>query len=79
MPRGRRGDDPPRRVGDLTTGLFLVKLLQGAAPVAALQHTASAYQAVMRATKDLGEYELQTVAAQDEIANPELLFVPRAV
>lgn len=69
----------PRRVGDLTTGLFLVKLLQGAAPVAALQHTASAYQAVMRATKDLGEYELQTVAAQDEIANPELLFVPRAV
>ena len=47
--------------------------------MAALQHTASAYQAVMRATKDLGEYELQTVAAQDEIANPEFLFVPRAV
>ena len=42
--------------GDLTSGMFLVKLLQGSSPVAALEHTAAAYQAVMAATLDAGEY-----------------------
>ena len=70
-------DRPPVGTGDLTTGLFLVKLLQGADPRGAFEHTASAYQAVMQATLDLGEYELQTVAAQDEIATPTTTFESR--
>jgi len=65
---------PPVGVGDLTSGLFLVKLLQGATPLEALEHTAGAYHAVMQATFDAGEYELQLVAAQHEIAVPSNTF-----
>jgi len=68
-------DRPPVGVGDLTTGLLLAKLLQGASPQAALEHVAGAYAGVMHATKELGEYELQTVAAQDAIANPDVRLV----
>eukprot|EP00931_Biecheleriopsis_adriatica_P095919 TRINITY_DN69569_c0_g1_i1.p1 TRINITY_DN69569_c0_g1~~TRINITY_DN69569_c0_g1_i1.p1 ORF type:complete len:339 (+),score=76.17 TRINITY_DN69569_c0_g1_i1:59-1018(+) len=67
-------DRPPVGVGDLTSGVFLAKRLQGASWKEALEHTAGAYYAVMSATKDLGEYELQTVAAQDGIATPPQRF-----
>merc|ERR1712153_111672 len=72
-------DRPPVGTGDLTSGMFLVKLLQGSTPRDALEHTAGAYHAVMQATLDAGEYELQTVAAQDRIAAPEMKFVSTAM
>merc|ERR1711865_141814 len=72
-------DRPPVGTGDLTSGMFLVKLLQGSTPRDALEHTAGAYHAVMQATLDAGEYELQTVAAQDRIAAPEMKFVATAM
>jgi len=43
-------DRPPTGVGDLTTGLFLAKYLQGSTLEAAFKHTAAAYFEVMRAT-----------------------------
>lgn len=67
-------DRPPVGVGDLTSGVFLAKILQGASMQEALEHTAASYNAVMQATKALGEYELQTVAAQDALAQPSELF-----
>ena len=68
---------PPVGVGDLTTGLFLAGILQGKTPRAALEHTASAYFEVMKATSEADQYELQTVAAQDGIANPTRPFEAR--
>eukprot|EP00933_Yihiella_yeosuensis_P040977 TRINITY_DN35408_c0_g1_i1.p1 TRINITY_DN35408_c0_g1~~TRINITY_DN35408_c0_g1_i1.p1 ORF type:complete len:311 (-),score=55.03 TRINITY_DN35408_c0_g1_i1:71-1003(-) len=68
-------DRPPVGVGDLTSGIFLAKRLLGASWEQALQHTAGAYYAVMSATQALGEYELQSVAAQDGIANPSKEFI----
>ena len=60
----------PVGVGDLTTALFLAATLQGRTPREALEHTASAYMDVMRATSALDEYELQLIAAQDGLAEP---------
>lgn len=67
-------DRPPTGVGDLTTGLFLARRLQGHGLKAALEHTAAAYFEVMKATSQLGQYELQVVAAQDGIAAPTEKF-----
>jgi len=67
-------DRAPTGTGDLTSGLFLVKLLQGTSLAGALQHTAGAYHGVMQATSDAGEYELQLVVAQEEIAKPSVTF-----
>lgn len=61
-------DRPPVGVGDLTSGLFLARRLLGASWEDALASTAGAYQAVMSATSRLGAYELQLVAAQEEMA-----------
>jgi len=65
---------PPTGVGDLTTGIFLVKLLTGASLEEALKHTAGAYFGVMVTTSKFDEYELQLIDAQDEIANPTAQF-----
>eukprot|EP00929_Paragymnodinium_shiwhaense_P054469 TRINITY_DN27300_c0_g1_i1.p1 TRINITY_DN27300_c0_g1~~TRINITY_DN27300_c0_g1_i1.p1 ORF type:complete len:317 (+),score=84.01 TRINITY_DN27300_c0_g1_i1:48-998(+) len=67
-------DRPPVGVGDLTSGLFLAKRLLGSGLQEAFEGTAAAYYEVMQATHELGEYELQSVAAQDGIANPSKLF-----
>lgn len=67
-------DRPPTGVGDLTTGLLLAKHLQGYSLKDSLEHTAAAYFEVMKATSQLGQYELQTVAAQDGIATPTEKF-----
>eukprot|EP00325_Prymnesiales_sp_UTEX-LB-985_P023452 CAMPEP_0174735384 /NCGR_PEP_ID=MMETSP1094-20130205/64872_1 /TAXON_ID=156173 /ORGANISM="Chrysochromulina brevifilum, Strain UTEX LB 985" /LENGTH=302 /DNA_ID=CAMNT_0015938341 /DNA_START=69 /DNA_END=977 /DNA_ORIENTATION=+ len=70
---------PPVGVGDLTTALFTVGLLHGRSPREALEHTASAYFEVMRATSEADEYELQLVAAQDGLVQPRRSFVARAL
>ena len=63
------GTRQPVGVGDVTSGLLLVKLLQGAS----LRDAAAVYE-IMIATKTMQEYELQVVAAQDRIAKPEHYF-----
>lgn len=65
------GERQPVGVGDVTSGLLLVKLLQGASLVEALEYVTSAVYELMKTTKDMSEYELQLVAAQDRIAQPE--------
>ncbi|MDN7385831.1 pyridoxal kinase, partial [Escherichia coli] len=64
----------PVGVGDVTSGLLLVKLLQGATLQEALEHVTAAVYEIMVTTKAMQEYELQVVAAQDRIANPEHYF-----
>ena len=64
----------PVGVGDVTSGLLLVKLLQGATLREALEHVTAAVYEIMIATKEMQEYELQVVAAQDRIAQPEHYF-----
>ena len=68
------GTRHPVGVGDVTSGLLLVKLLQGASLRDALEHVTAAVYEIMVTTKAMGEYELQVVAAQDHIAKPEHCF-----
>ena len=68
------GARQPVGVGDVTSGLLLVKLLQGASLQQALEHVTAAVYEVMITTKEMHEYELQVVAAQDRIAKPEHYF-----
>ena len=58
----------------MTSGLLLVKLLQGASLRDALEHVTAAVYEIMVTTKEMGEYELQVVAAQDRIAKPVHCF-----
>ncbi|KOC90888.1 pyridoxal kinase PdxY [Winslowiella iniecta] len=64
----------PVGVGDLTSGLLLVNLLHGEPLQQALEHVTAAVYEVMIKTHEMGEYELQLVAAQDEIAKPRHHF-----
>lgn len=58
------GERQPVGVGDVTSGLLLVKLLQGATLREALEHVTAAVYDIMVVTKKMEEYELQLVAAQ---------------
>ncbi|WP_312830734.1 pyridoxal kinase PdxY [Pantoea eucrina] len=64
----------PVGVGDLTSGLLLVDLLHGKSLQQALEHVTAAVYEVMLKTHEMGEYELQLVAAQDAIAQPHQHF-----
>lgn len=64
----------PVGVGDLTSGLFLSRLLLGDEPVAAFEFTAAAVHEVMLETQACTSYELQLVRAQDRIAHPRVRF-----
>ncbi|AHB70592.1 pyridoxal kinase PdxY [Cronobacter malonaticus] len=68
------GARQPVGVGDVTSGLLLVKLLQGATLREALEHVTAAVYDIMVTTKRMEEYELQVVAAQEGIAQPEHYF-----
>jgi len=68
------GPRQPVGVGDLTSGLLLVNLLKGVAPEKALEHTTAAVYEVMLVTKEMEQYELQLVAAQDGIVQPRHHF-----
>lgn len=65
----------PVGVGDLTSGLLLVDLLHGKSLQDALEHVTAAVYEVMLKTHEMGEYELQLVAAQDAVAQPTQHFV----
>ncbi|MEY2344058.1 pyridoxal kinase PdxY [Proteus mirabilis] len=64
------GERQPVGVGDLTSGLMLVDLLKGVELKTALEHVAAAVYEVMLKTKEMNEYELQLVAAQDQMVHP---------
>ena len=64
----------PVGVGDLTTGLFLARLLLGDSWVAAFEYSAAAVHEVLLETQACGSYELELVRAQDRIVHPRLRF-----
>ncbi|HHR5859800.1 TPA: pyridoxal kinase PdxY [Providencia alcalifaciens] len=68
------GEKQPVGVGDLTSGLMLVNILKGGPLNKGLEHVTAAVYEVMLKTKEMGEYELQLVAAQDLMVNPQHKF-----
>lgn len=69
----------PVGVGDMTSGLFLTNILLGKSLVEALEHTTAAVYAVMLETLKQDEYELQLVAAQNEIEKPTQWFTAKKI
>lgn len=63
-------DVEPNGAGDLVSALFLGRLLQTGAPVAALEHMAAAVAAVFEHTRRADRRELALVQAQAELVNP---------
>jgi len=64
----------PVGVGDVTSAVFVARMMLGDSLRAAFEHTLAAVNAVVKATWDAGRYELELVAAQDEIAHPREWF-----
>lgn len=73
------GERQPVGVGDMTSGLFLTNILLGKSLVEALEHTTSAVYAVMLETLKQEAYELQLVAAQNEIEKPNQWFKAKRI
>src|SRR5690242_21309337 len=55
---------------ELTSAVFVARRLNGDSVRTALEHTAAAVHAVLKSTYEAGRYELELVAAQDDIARP---------
>ncbi|WP_417695526.1 pyridoxal kinase PdxY [Pseudomonas sp.] len=64
----------PVGVGDLTSGLFLARVVLGDSLVAALEFTAAAVHEVLLETQACASYELELVRAQDRITHPRVRF-----
>lgn len=64
----------PVGVGDLTSAVFVARTLLGDSIRAAFEHTLAAVNAVVKMTWQAGRYELELVAAQNEIAQPREWF-----
>jgi pyridoxine kinase len=64
----------PVGVGDLTSAVFVARRLLGDPIRVAFEHALAAVNAVVKATWQAGRYELELVAAQDEIAQPREWF-----
>jgi pyridoxine kinase len=69
----------PVGVGDLTSGLFLARVLLGDSLLAAFEFTAAAVHEVLLETQACASYELQLVRAQDRIAHPRVKFEATAI
>lgn len=63
--------------GDLTSGLFLARVLLGDSWVAAFEFTAAAVHEVLLETQACTSYELELVRAQDRIMHPRVRFEAR--
>ncbi|MGF1684689.1 pyridoxal kinase PdxY [Photobacterium makurazakiensis] len=72
-------DKQPVGVGDLISSLFTGQLLARNNPEAAFAHCNDACYAILKATSDRGEWELQTIAAQNEIVEPTINFTVTAL
>lgn len=64
----------PVGVGDLTSGLFLARVLLGDSLVAAFEFAAAAVHEVLLETQACASYELELIRAQDRIAHPRVRF-----
>ncbi|MGR5193437.1 pyridoxal kinase PdxY [Vibrio rotiferianus] len=64
----------PVGVGDLISAIFTAGLLKGWIPKQAFQHCHDACYGVLNATYQAGEWELQTIAAQQEFVEPSEHF-----
>lgn len=64
----------PVGVGDLTSGIFLSRLLLGSTLLDAFEFCAAAVHEVLLETQQRGSYELELIAAQDRIAYPRVRF-----
>ncbi|MDO6762140.1 pyridoxal kinase PdxY [Agarivorans sp. 1_MG-2023] len=60
----------PVGVGDLISALFTGGLLKGWPPIMALEYANNASYGVLQATQQSGEWELQTILAQDQFELP---------
>lgn len=60
----------PVGVGELTSATFVARRLNGDSLRTAFEHAVSAVHAVLKATYGAGRYELELIAAQDDIARP---------
>jgi len=69
----------PVGVGDVTSAVLVARLMLGDSLRRAFEHTLAAVNAVVKATWDAGRYELEIVAAQDQIARPREWFDAWAV
>ncbi|MGZ9899350.1 pyridoxal kinase PdxY [Shewanella gaetbuli] len=64
----------PVGVGDLISALFTGGLLKGMSALEAFEHATNASFGVLKLTHKMAQWELQTIAAQDELVNPTHLF-----
>ncbi|WP_321843334.1 pyridoxal kinase PdxY [Paraburkholderia bannensis] len=64
----------PVGVGDITSAIFVARLMLGDTLRRAFEHTLAAVNAVVKTTYDAGRYELEIIAAQDQIARPREWF-----
>ncbi|MDE1184560.1 pyridoxal kinase PdxY [Paraburkholderia sp.] len=64
----------PVGVGDLTSAVFVARTLQGDSLRPAFEHTLAAVNAVVKTTWQANRYELELVAAQNDIAQPREWF-----
>ncbi len=64
----------PHCAGDAVASLFLANFLKTRDPAAALERSAAAVYAVLKATEQAGARELLLIAAQDQIVDPQEVF-----
>lgn len=64
----------PVGVGDLISALFTAGLLKGWSAEQAFEHANNASYAVLKQTQQRDEWELQTIAAQEELVDPTERF-----
>lgn len=64
----------PVGVGDLTSGIFLSRLLLGDSVKDAFEFCAASIHEVLLETQKQASYELELIAAQDRIAHPRVKF-----
>ena len=64
----------PVGVGDLLSGLMLSNLLRGFDAVTAFERTNAAVDSVLKQTFETQSYELQLIASQEQIAEPDVIY-----
>ncbi|WP_076543179.1 pyridoxal kinase PdxY [Shewanella sp. UCD-KL21] len=64
----------PVGVGDLISALFTASLVQGLSAVEAFEHATDACYGVLKETAHQRQWELQTIAAQQELVTPSEHF-----
>jgi len=69
----------PVGIGDMTSGLLIANILKGKSIIEAFEHTTAAVYAVVLETLKQDKYELQLVAAQDEIIKPSQWFKAKRI